>query len=135
MGTGRDQCRVVLWGGFMLRAAGKLIYFAGDTGYGTGSIFRAMRQQFGPVDLALLPIGAYDPRWFMAAQHVDPEEAVQIMLDLDAKAALGIHWSTFRLTDEDRDEPATRLAARMAEINAAPGRFVAMAPADVFQFV
>src|SRR3546814_9536646 len=83
---------MALWGGCMLEAAGKRVYFAGDTGYGTGNIFRDIGARFGAVDLAILPIGAYDPRWFMAAQHCDPEEAIRIMLDVGAKSALGMHW-------------------------------------------
>jgi L-ascorbate metabolism protein UlaG (beta-lactamase superfamily) len=129
----RDR-RMALWSGFMLRAGGRLVYFAGDTGYGTGAIFRAMRARFGPVDLALLPIGAYDPRWFMAAQHTDPEEAVQILHDLDARAALGIHWGTFKLTDEPWDDPALRLVAALKAQAIPPDRFVAMRPADVATF-
>jgi L-ascorbate metabolism protein UlaG (beta-lactamase superfamily) len=126
--------RMALWGGFMLRAGGKLVYFAGDTGYGTGNIFRALRARFGPTDLALLPIGGYDPRWFMAAQHTDPEEAVQIMLDLDARAAVGIHWGTFKLTDEVREDPALRLAADLKARAIDPARFIAMRPADRVDF-
>jgi L-ascorbate metabolism protein UlaG (beta-lactamase superfamily) len=118
----------------MLQAGGKLVFFAGDTGYGTGAIFRAMRARFGPVDLALLPIGAYDPRWFMAAQHTDPDEAIQIMRDLDARAAIGIHWGTFKLTDEPRDDPALRLAAGLAAAGIDPASFVALEPAGVAGF-
>lgn len=118
----------------MVRAAGRLVYFAGDTGYGTGRIFRMIRERFGPPDLALIPIGAYDPRWFMAAQHVDPEEAIQIMRDLDARAAVGIHWGTFKLTDEPRDDPARRLAAGLAARGMAPSTFIAMQAADVAEF-
>lgn len=129
----RDR-RMALWGGFMLRVDARLIYFAGDTGYGTGNIFRAMRTRFGPVDLALIPIGAYDPRWFMAAQHSDPEEAIRIMRDLDARAAIGMHWGTFKLTDEPRDEPAQRLAAGLAAQGIAPSAFIALQPAGVAEF-
>ena len=125
----RDR-RMALWSGFMVRAGGRLVYFAGDTGYGTGHIFRAMRERFGRPDLALIPIGANDPRWFMAAQHVDPEEAIQIMRDLDARAAVGIHWGTFKLTDEPRYEPAMRLAAGLSAAGIAPSAFVAMLPAE-----
>lgn len=128
----RDR-RMALWGGFMLRAAGKLVYFAGDTGYGTGRIFREMRTRFGPVDLALLPIGAYDPRWFMAAQHTDPEEAIRIMLDLDARAALGMHWGSFKLTDEPWEDPALRLAAGLKAQGIDPATFPALRPADVVE--
>jgi L-ascorbate metabolism protein UlaG (beta-lactamase superfamily) len=129
----RDR-RMALWSGFMVRAGGKLIYFAGDTGYGSGAIFRAMRRRFGPTDLALIPIGAYDPRWFMAAQHTDPDEAIQIMRDLDARAALGIHWGTFKLTDEARDDPVRRLAAGLAAQGIAPSAFRALRPADIADY-
>ncbi|CAN5268693.1 MBL fold metallo-hydrolase [soil metagenome] len=129
----RDR-RMALWGGFVLRAGGKQVYFAGDTGYGTGRIFRDIRARFGPVDLALLQIGAYDPRWFMAAQHTDPDDAIQILLDLDARAAVGIHWATFKLTDEPREEPAQRLAAGLAARGLAPGRFLALNPAESVAF-
>lgn len=71
-------------GGFMLRTSLGLVYFAEDTGYGDGSVFRAMREHYGASDVALIPIGAYAPRWFMQDQHVDPDEAVQIMVNLDA---------------------------------------------------
>lgn len=123
--TPRDR-RMALWGGFMLQIDGRLVYFAGDTGYGTGAIFRRLARAFGPVDVALLPIGAYDPRWFMAAQHTDPAEAVQIMHDLDARLALGIHWGTFKLTDEPREDPLHQLEAALRDRNVEPGRFQAL---------
>ncbi|MFK4872216.1 MBL fold metallo-hydrolase [Novosphingobium sp. ZW T3_23] len=129
----RDR-RMALWGGFMLRSADRLIYFAGDTGYGTGAIFRDLRLRFGPVDVALLPIGAYEPRWFMAAQHTDPDDAIQIMLDLEARAAVGIHWGTFKLTDEAKDDPALRLAAGMQTRGLEVGTFLAMRPAETIEF-
>lgn len=132
-GRGLRDRRLALWCGFMIRAAGKLIYFAGDTGYGTGSIFRTMRQQFGAPDLALLPCGAYDPRWFMAPQHVDPEEAIQIMCDLNAGTALGMHWGVFKLTDEARNDPSIRLAKELLSRRITPARFQPMQPGDVAQ--
>lgn len=126
--------RMALWGGFMLRSDDRLIYFAGDTGYGTGAIFRDLRARFGPVDVALLPIGAYEPRWFMAAQHTDPDDAIQIMLDLEARAALGMHWGTFKLTDEPREDPALRLAAGMRMRSLDVDSFLAMRPAEMIEF-
>jgi L-ascorbate metabolism protein UlaG (beta-lactamase superfamily) len=102
--TGRDR-RMALWCGFMLSTAGGRAHFAGDTGYGDGRIFREVRRRLGRPDLALIPIGAYAPRWFMQAQHTDPDEAVRILEDLEAARAVGIHWGVFRLTDERRDEP------------------------------
>jgi L-ascorbate metabolism protein UlaG (beta-lactamase superfamily) len=121
----RDR-RMALWGGFMLRFGARLIYFAGDTGYGTGDIFRRLRADFGPVDIALLPIGAYDPRWFMAAQHTNPAEAIAIMEHLDARLALGIHWGTFKLTDEAREDPLRQLADGLAQRGIGPERFIAL---------
>jgi len=126
----RDR-RMALWGGFMLRVGARMIYFAGDTGYGTGDIFRRLRQDFGPVDIALLPIGAYDPRWFMGAQHTNPTEAIAIMQHLEAKLALGIHWGTFKLTDEPREDPLLQLAQGLAEQGIDPQRFIAMHPGQV----
>jgi L-ascorbate metabolism protein UlaG (beta-lactamase superfamily) len=129
----RDR-RMALWGGFMVRVAGRLIYFAGDTGYGTGAIFRRMRELHGAPDLALIPIGAYDPRWFMAAQHTDPEEAIQILRDLDARTAVAIHWGTFKLTDEARDDPARRLSAGLAAVGIAPEVFSALQPGEAADY-
>ena len=105
-----------LWGGFAVFAPDLHLYFAGDTGYSKD--FADTRARFadrqsaargGGFDIALVPIGAYEPRWFMAAQHVDPDEAVQLHLDLGAKRSLGVHWGTFELTDESLDEPPRRL--------------------------
>lgn len=129
----RDR-RMALWGGFVMRAGGRTIYVAGDTAYGTGRIFTAIRDRFGSPDLALLPIGAYDPRWFMAAQHTDPEEAIRIMRDLGARAAVGIHWGTFKLTDEPRDDPAERLAAGLVANGIAADAFIALRPAQSADF-
>jgi len=128
----RDR-RMALWGGFMLKSADRLIYFAGDTGYGTGDIFRRLREAYGPVDVALLPIGAYDPRWFMAAQHTNPAEAIAIMQHLDARLALGIHWGTFQLTDEPREDPLHQLAQGLARHSIHPERFPALHPGQVIE--
>ncbi len=125
--------RMALWGGFMLHTSVGLVYFAGDTGYGGGRIFRSLRKQYGPPDLALLPIGAYAPEWFMGAQHCNPEDAVQIMLDLEARHALGIHWGTFQLTDEARNEPAERLMSALAKRDIAPERFSPAKPGMIWQ--
>jgi L-ascorbate metabolism protein UlaG (beta-lactamase superfamily) len=131
--TTRDR-RMALWGGFVLRSGGTTIYFAGDTGYGKGRIFRAIRERFGPADLALIPIGAYAPEWFMRDQHCNPEDAVRIMLALEAGHALGIHWGTFQLTDEAREEPADQLAAELARRQLDPARFVPAVPGVSYDF-
>ena len=96
-----------LWGGFMLTADHMRIYFAGDTAY--APFFHDVRQRLGPIDLALLPIGAYEPRWFMQSVHMNPGEAVQAHLDLGATASIAMHFGTFQLTAEGIDEPVRAL--------------------------
>ena len=100
-----------LWGGWRLDHPRLSFFFAGDTGYSQD--FKDIRARLGPVDLAALPIGAYAPRWFMRASHVDPAEAVQIHLDLEARQSIAMHWGTFVLTDEPLDEPPHRLRAAL----------------------
>jgi L-ascorbate metabolism protein UlaG (beta-lactamase superfamily) len=97
-----------LWGGFMLTIAERRLYFAGDTGYTTA--FGEIYQRLGPPDLALLPIGAYEPRWFMQAIHMNPAEAVQAHIDLRAHTSVAMHFGTFQLTPEGIDEPVRALA-------------------------
>jgi L-ascorbate metabolism protein UlaG (beta-lactamase superfamily) len=83
------------------------IFFAGDTAY--APLFGEVRQRLGPIDLALLPIGAYEPRWFMQAVHMNPAEAVQAHVDLNASESVGMHFGTFQLTTEGIDEPLRAL--------------------------
>jgi L-ascorbate metabolism protein UlaG (beta-lactamase superfamily) len=130
--TGRDR-RMALWSGFVLSTDGGRTHFAGDTAYGDGRIFREIRRRIGRPDLALIPIGAYAPRWFMSAQHTDPNEAVQIMEDLEAARAVGIHWGVFRLTDEPRDEPPELLLEALARRGIAADLFPAGEPGLSFE--
>jgi L-ascorbate metabolism protein UlaG (beta-lactamase superfamily) len=97
-----------LWGGFVVNASGHRIYFAGDTAY--GPFFHVIRERLGPIDLALLPIGAYEPRWFMHVVHMNPAEAVRSHLDVGAAMSIGTHFGTFQLTAEGIDEPLRALA-------------------------
>jgi L-ascorbate metabolism protein UlaG (beta-lactamase superfamily) len=99
----------MLWGGYVVEAGGARAYFAGDTGY--PARFVEIRRRLGAPDLALLPIGGYEPRWFMASQHMNPEDAVRAHLDLHARLSVGMHFATFPLTDEAIDAPAAALAA------------------------
>src|SRR5258706_5912635 len=92
-----------LCGGFSLMAGASRIFFAGDTAY--APFFRDIRHRLGPIDLALLPIGAYEPRWFMQPIHMNPAEAVQAHLDLQASGSIGMHFGTFQMTTEGSDEP------------------------------
>lgn len=102
-GRGLFNRNGTLWGAYLLDFKDTKIYFAGDTGY--ASHFKNLFNEFGAVDLSLLPVGAYAPRSFMAYQHMDPKEAIQAHLDLRSNASLGMHWGTFQLTNEGREEP------------------------------
>jgi L-ascorbate metabolism protein UlaG (beta-lactamase superfamily) len=110
-----------LWGGFMLTAGDAHIFFAGDTAY--ASFFRDVRHRLGPVDLALLPIGAYEPRWFMQAVHMNPAEAVQAHLDLEASDSVGMHFGTFQMTAEGIDAPLHALDEACRASNIPASRF------------
>jgi L-ascorbate metabolism protein UlaG (beta-lactamase superfamily) len=96
-----------LWGGFIVAVGQARIFFAGDSAY--APLFREIRRRLGPIDLALLPIGAYEPRWFMQAVHMNPAEAVQAHLDLEASQSIGMHFGTFQLTTEGIDDPLRAL--------------------------
>ena len=97
-----------LWGGFVIEVEGRRIYFAGDTAY--TDLFTQVRARLGAPDLALVPIGAYAPRWFMHAVHMNPAEAVQAHVDLAAAESVAMHYGTFPLTIEPIDEPVRALA-------------------------
>lgn len=126
---GADRNRA-LWSGFTIAAPGGNIFFAGDCGYGDGSAFRDAARH-GPVRLALLPVGAYEPRWFMKYQHMNPEEAVRAFEDLRAQHAVGIHWGVWQLTDEAVEAPHAALAVSLARRRIAPARFPAPEPGEV----
>lgn len=98
-----------LWCGYVIEVRGRTIYFAGDTGFGPH--FARIRERFGAPHLALLPIGAYEPRWFMEAVHMSPEDALRAHEILGAQASIAIHHGTFQLADEALDEPRRRLTA------------------------
>ena len=124
--------RMALWSGFVIQSAAGLVYNAGDTAYGDGCIFSNIRKAFGAPDVAILPIGAYEPRWFMKNQHADPDEAVRIMTACGAQQGLGVHWGTFQLTNEARLAPKQALAAALRHHDIAPDRFIAFEPGDVW---
>ena len=125
-----DRMRA-LWGGWAVFAPDQHLFFAGDTGYSAD--FADIRQRFAArqqdegFDIALLPVGAYEPRWFMAQQHINPEEAVRIHRDLGARSSMGMHWGSFELTDESLDEPPRALAQARATASLAEEDFFVMA--------
>jgi L-ascorbate metabolism protein UlaG (beta-lactamase superfamily) len=102
-----------LWGGFVIETPAGTIYFAGDTG--NGAHFAMIRERFGPMTLSFIPIGAYEPRWFMARVHIDPAEAVAVSMILESKISVAIHHGTFPLADDAYDAPPKELAAALAE--------------------
>ena len=116
-----------LWGGWYIKHSDYSIYHAGDTGYSDD--FKETRIRLGAPKYAFIPIGAYDPEWFMSDSHVNPEEAVQIMLDLQAEKGFGMHWATFTLTDEDTIEPKVRLENAISNLNNLD--FISLVPGDV----
>jgi len=117
-----------LWGGWFFKHKDYSLYHAGDTGYSKDFIDTKIK--LGSPKYAFIPIGAYDPEWFMAESHVNPEDAVQIMLDLEAEKAFGMHWATFVLTDEDTIEPKIRLEKEIMKykdldfISVSPGSII-----------
>ena len=120
-----------LWASFLIEAPGGRIYFIADSGYGDGALFRRMHGRHRPLKLAILPIGAYEPRWFMRDQHMNPAEAVQALLDCGAETALASHYGTFQLTDEAIDAPVIALANALRAAGIPPERFRALRPGQV----
>ncbi len=113
--------RQSLWGGYFIKGPSGSVYFGGDTGYGPH--FAETRKRLGSPDVALLPVGAYEPRWFMAAHHMNPDDAAAAHLVLGAKQSLGIHWGTFQLTDEGMNTPVRDLSLALRKYNIAPEDF------------
>jgi L-ascorbate metabolism protein UlaG (beta-lactamase superfamily) len=104
-----------LWCGYLIESPDRLVYFAGDTGF--GSHFGQIRERFGSPNVALLPIGAYDPRWFMSPVHMSPEEALQAHRILGAQTSIAIHHGTFQLADDGIDTPQRNLIAGRQDEN------------------
>jgi len=117
-----------LWAGFVLETPGGVVYFAGDTG--DGPHFEQTRARFGAPRLALLPIGAYLPPWFMSPVHVDPREAAEVHLRLGARTSLAIHFGCFELGDDGPTQPAEELAAARIALGIDPGSFWILAAGE-----
>jgi L-ascorbate metabolism protein UlaG (beta-lactamase superfamily) len=114
-----------LWGGWIVEGDGLKVIHTGDLGYSKDA--QDIGERAGPFDFAMIPIGAYAPRWFMKTMHIDPSEAVQVRADLRARHAVGMHWGTFEnLTDEPMDEPPRILAEKRAAAGLAPEDFDVM---------
>jgi L-ascorbate metabolism protein UlaG (beta-lactamase superfamily) len=111
-----------LWGSFIIKTPSGVICFIGDSGY--GSFVREICRRFGPVDLAFIPIGAYEPAWMMETVHLTPEEAWRVHEELGARLSVAIHFGTFQLTDEGIKEPLERLGKVVSQSGNALGKFV-----------
>jgi L-ascorbate metabolism protein UlaG (beta-lactamase superfamily) len=120
-----------LWGGWFIKSNDLALYHAGDTGY--SSDFKTTYERLGAPDYSFIPIGAYDPRWFMQDSHVNPEEAVQIALDLKTPHSFGMHWGTFTLTDEPVLEPPARLKEALKKQNLESDFFISPKPGEILQ--
>jgi len=122
-----------LWGGWFMQTDALALYHAGDTGYSND--FKTTYERLGAPDYSFIPIGAYDPRWFMKDSHVNPEEAVQIALDLKTSHSFGMHWGTFTLTDEPVLEPPVRLERALIDQNLEPDFFRSPKPGEILQLI
>ena len=116
-----------LWGGWFIKTGKFSIFHAGDTGYSDD--FIKTKETLGSPKYAFIPIGAYDPEWFMSESHVNPEDAIKIMKDLEAERSFGMHWGTFTLTAEDTLEPPERLKKALQKSNLA--NFDILIPGEV----
>jgi len=122
-----------LWASFVLETLAGKLYIVCDSGYGEGKHFRRVAEVHGPLRLAILPIGAYEPRWFMKDQHMNPADAVKALADCGAQTALANHHGTFQLTDEAIDAPVTALVEALDEAKIPRGRFDALKPGQVVE--
>jgi len=120
---GMNDRSMALWAAFVIETPGGKILHIGDTGFDNGRPYRNARDRHGKFRAAILPVGAYEPRWFMKDQHQNPGEAIDGFLLSGADYALGHHWGTFQLTDEGRDAPADVLNAKLAEKGVSKDRF------------
>jgi N-acyl-phosphatidylethanolamine-hydrolysing phospholipase D len=113
-----------LWSGWVIETKSGKIFFAGDTGY--SPVFKEIGDRFGPIQISMIPIGAYRPRWFMGAVHVDPPEAIEILKESRSERAIAGHWGTFKLSDEPLGEPLVYLRKALKENGIDEGRFIIM---------
>lgn len=123
-GRGLSDRDKTLWCGYVLETEAGTVYFAGDSGY--DGFFKKIGSTFNPIDLALIPIGAYRPRWFMEPIHVDPEQAVHIHQDVGAKKSIGMHFGTFPLADDGMREPKKDLAVAKEKHGLADDAFITL---------
>jgi L-ascorbate metabolism protein UlaG (beta-lactamase superfamily) len=118
-----------LWGAFLVETRAGNIYFAGDTAY--SAHFRTVYQQYGEISIALLPIGAYEPRWFMYREHMNPDEALKAHLDLHSHRSIAIHFGTFNSAAEGYEQPITDLNEALRKYHVDTSNFLVLRPGQV----
>jgi len=132
-GRGTFDRDATLWCGYLIKRKGGNIYFAGDTGY-NDQTFKEIGVRGAPIHLALVPIGAYKPNWFMSPIHCSPEEAVQIHIDLNSRQSIASHFGTFPLADEGEEEPVNDLVMARARYGIASDDFIALSEGEARSF-
>lgn len=132
-GRGMLDRDATLWCGYLLKTSRGNIYFAGDTGYNNNT-FKEIGERAGKIKVALIPIGAYKPAWFMSPIHVSPEEAVKIHMDVKAMKSIGMHFGTFPLADEGYEDPVRDLKLALTKYNLSEESFVALKEGEVSIF-
>jgi len=120
-----------LWCGYALGLANGRLYFAGDTGY-TSGLFEMISEKLGPVDLAIIPIGAYKPQWFMSPIHCSPEEAVRIHLAIGSRKSIACHFGTFPLADDSQEEPVNDLRSTLDSHRLSNSDFIVLQEGETF---
>ncbi len=121
-----------LWGGWVVKNAAHSFFFSGDTGYSND--FKDIGARFGGFDLAALPVGAYEPRWFMRDQHINPDEAVKIHQEVKARKTVGVHWGTFELSMESLDAPLGDVPAAVEKAKLASDEFILIKHGETLKF-
>jgi L-ascorbate metabolism protein UlaG (beta-lactamase superfamily) len=122
-----------LWASFVIDTPAGRIYHVGDSGYGDGFYFRAARERYGPFKLAILPIGAYEPRWFMQENHMNPDEAVKALADCGAEYGLAHHYGTFQMADDGYEAPGLALDAALRTAGVPAERFRKLKPGEAWE--
>jgi len=123
-GRGPFDRNETLWSGWIIESDSSRVFFAGDTGY--SPVFKEIGDRFGPLQISIIPIGAYRPRWFMSPVHVDPPEVIKILKDTHSQIAIAGHWGTFKLSDEPLGEPPAYLRKALREEGMDEGQFITM---------
>ena len=125
--------RHALWASFAIKTSAGTIFHIGDTGFGGGSLYSEIAARYPDIRLATLPIGAYEPRWFMHQHHVNPDEAVEIFQLLKPNKAIAHHWGTFPLSDEGIERPREALTLALTKYGIPKDRFHAIRPGEILE--